>query len=265
MNLRFLINHIVMSFVFVILGTIVYAQSVISVVDSHKPAPMQRLNFENVSAQLTPFLEQSFDAFFFVNTQQDAILGQSKNKFVQSQHMKVIVKKQMNLPLFIRDNKNVIIGLTDNAEVWPIIPVTTGPGRPYIYTFSGIFRFNYDRSQRMMSIDPSRTKANAEMSYSTYLDYVYSNGRESGVALHGDPDESSLGKKRDSWGCVQMSYGNAKKVHQFLMDPQMWSLNLPEFNRRSTFPQLREFDGRIINKPGIRALLITFEGYRNQQ
>lgn len=238
------------------------AKNIFSVEGKQKGFPMRQLSFGYVSAQLTPYLEDSFDVFFFVNTEVDKILGQSKDQFVQAQHMKVIVKKQLNQPLFIRDYKNQIIGLTENAEIWPIIPVTTGPGRPYIYTFSGIFRFNFDRSQRMMQADPSRTKPSAEMSYSTYIDYVYDNGRESGVALHGDPDEQSLGKKQDSWGCVQMSFQNAKKVHQFLMSPEMWSKNLPEFNRRSTFPQLREFGGQVITKPGIRALLITFEGYK---
>lgn len=237
------------------------AQSVFSVAESRQGYPMRRMPFKFIASQLTPYLEENFDAFFLVNTAVDESLINIKKQAVPAQHMKVIVKKQSNLPLFIRDKHNNIIGLTDNAEVWPLIPVTTGPGRPYIYTFSGIFRFNHEKTQRMMLANPNRTQPTADMSYATYIDYVYESGRESGVAVHGDPDESSLGIKRDSWGCVQASYSNAKKIHKFLMSPTMWSDNLPEFNRRSTLPQLREFDGQIIKKPGIKALLVTFEGY----
>lgn len=216
--------------------------------------PQSLWTYETVVKNLSLYLEQQFAAFFLVNT--DDNISANKLKFVQAQHMQVIVKKDPSKPLFVRNSAGVIVGYGDNADLWSPIPCSTGPGRPYILTYSGIFRFNHIRSKARLFTDPG-----AAMSYSMYLDFVYSSGREAGLAIHGNINTEPLGKFRDSQGCVQTSYEDAKKVHLFLMSKEMWSETIPEFNRRERLPNFYMENGVPRSRPGIKALMINFNGY----
>lgn len=218
--------------------------------------PQDLWTFEQVMPMLSPFLETSFDAFVIVNT---AIVPRTQEfDWVPAQRMQVVQRKGPG-PVFERTN-GVVSGVDkENSVSWDLIPVSTGPGRPYILTYSGIFRFNHERSKSHHYTHPD-----AGMSYSTYLDFEYDTGRESGLAIHGTPNRSTVGKERDSQGCVAVYFEDAKKINEFLMSPSMWSNKIPAFNRRRRQPTLIPgVAGVPATRPGINALFVIFNGYRN--
>lgn len=219
--------------------------------------PQTMWSFEEVTSQLSLEVETIFNTFCLVNTEIN--IEVSKDYFVPAQQMLVVEKIDSSLPVFKRDGRNVITGLTANARAWPKILVSTGPGSPYIFTYSGIFRFNDRRMKSHLRTDPG-----AAMSYSSYLDFEYTTGREAGLAIHGNIYVEPLGKWRASHGCVQVTFEDARKVYKHLTSAQMWSDNLPKFDRRKRIPTfVRNSAGQIFAQPGIKGLLINFQGYKN--
>lgn len=214
-------------------------------------------SFEAVMSRLSPFLESKFDMFFLANTD---VRGSSSD-FVPFQHMKVIRKKDSSLPAFQRDANGRITALSDNAEIWGLIPVSSGRGAPVLLTYSGIFRFNH-----LVSRERIGTNENPElsMSWSTYIDFVYNTGREARVAIHGTPSRNHhlLGNSRASEGCLRVLPQTAKKVRDLLLSSDMWSASLPEFDREEQLPGQDLMSGNVPQRAGIKALAIFFNGYK---
>jgi hypothetical protein len=212
--------------------------------------------FEIVMAHLSPFLESRFEMFFLANTD---VRG-STSDFVRHQHLKVIRKKEASLPAFQRDASGRITGLSENAEVWDLIPISSGRGAPVLLTYSGIFRFNHIVSRERVGTNEN-TEAN--MSWSTYIDYVYNTGREARVAIHGTPTRNHhlLGVSRASEGCLRVLPKAARKIRDLLLSPQMWASDLPEFDRRAQLPSAVLRDGNVAERAGIKALALFFNGY----
>lgn len=220
---------------------------------------LQFFTFEQLLPFLTPFVESQFDLFIFVNTERQG----SSREFVPYQQVRVIRRSQPGSPLFARDSGNRVTGLSREAEDLGLIPTSTGiPGDGGILTYSGVFRFNEKKSRSRMGTNES---IHAAMSYSMYIDYVYSSGRESGIALHGTPaaNHHLLGRSRASHGCIRVVPGVARQLREMLFHPAMRSETLPDFDRRSQLPSLDAIQGKAGVRPGVKALFFIFNGYSN--
>jgi hypothetical protein len=213
---------------------------------------------EEVLSRLSPFIESSFEMFFLVNTG----TGGNESDFVPFQHIKVVRKIDSSLPAFTRDENGKITGLSENAEIWATIPISSGRGSPHILTYSGIFRFNHIESKKRIG---SNESSEAPMSYSNYIDFIYNTGVEARVAIHGTPARNHhlLGKSRASEGCMRVLPKTAKLIRETLLSPAMYSETLPAFDRRSQLPSADLMEGRVQNRPGVKALLAIFNGYQN--
>jgi hypothetical protein len=224
---------------------------------------LQLLPYETVITHLSPFLESAFDMFFLANSATES----TPADFIPHQHMKVIRRVSPG-PLFDRDANGIITGITNNAEIYlgfdkeELFKISSGAGGNHILTYSGIFRFNHAESKKRIG---SNESFNAHMSYSMYVDVLYNTGVEARVAIHGTPARNYhlLGNSRASEGCLRVRPENAKQIRTLLLDQQMWSEDLPEFDRRAQLPSQELRDGKVKYRPGVKALLITFNGYKN--
>lgn len=233
-----------------------YADSVLGADNNYWP-------FEKVTSYLSPFLEQSFDIFVFVNTNQ----GSDANAFVPSQKMKIVRRTVPNTNLFNRDvggRINALNPLTKDALIWKYIGVSTGIGSPHIFTYSGLFRLN-----TRLSKDRHFTSWDAYMSYSSYIDYVYNTGIEAHVAIHGTPHFSGardnwalLGNHRASEGCCRVHPSEAVQINElFIYDESIWSDSLPKFDRNSPLPSQALMNGNVTAERGPKVLVVFFQGY----
>lgn len=225
-----------------------------------RPASMnlKYWTFEQVVPYLSLYLESKFDMFFFVNTDTK---GGSED-FVPFQHIKVVRRTKAGAALFERNERGIVTGLTPEAEIWDEIPISSGKGSPYLLTYSGIFRFNHIESRKRIGTNES---PEAHMSYSMYIDYVYNSGREARVAIHGTPSRNHhlLGKARASEGCMRVLPSTARTIRNLLLSPQMWSEDLPAFVRTSQLPTPEVMKGQAPLRPGVKALVVIFNGFSN--
>ncbi|MCC6138884.1 MAG: L,D-transpeptidase [Bdellovibrionaceae bacterium] len=217
------------------------------------------LTFSDVISSLTPYLESQFDTFIIGNT---ATEGASTD-LVPFQHVRVLHKKDKTQPLFLR-TEGVVTGIHFNnvesiAGVPDLVPISSGkPGNNGIRTFSGIFRVSTKRSKSHLS-----TGKEAPMSYAVYIDARYTGGRESGIAIHGTPTRNHklLGVSRASHGCLRTLPIIAKEIYTHVMSPEMWSEELPKFDKFENFPSEEVMSGQTGTEPGTRTLFIIFNGH----
>ncbi len=219
--------------------------------------------FEKVSAYISPFLEQSFDFFAFVNTNQ----GADADQFLPSQNMKIVRRASPGTAVFNRDHSGRIVAakpLVNDTLVWKHVGVSTGKGPPHIYTYSGIFRLNVGLSKARHF-----TSWDAFMSCSSYIDYVYDSGVEAHVAIHGTPHYSGgrdswalLGNHRASEGCCRVHPSEAIEINkQFIFEEANWSDAVPKFDRNSPLPSAALMQGNVPMERGPKVMVILFQGY----
>jgi hypothetical protein len=224
---------------------------------------LKLLPYETVLAHLSPFLEESFDMFFIANTATES----RPSDLIPHQHMKVVLRRGPG-NVFTRNEHGLVNGTTENAIIFndfqnsDLFKVSSGKGGRHLLTYSGIFRFNHDESSRRIGGNES---PKAYMSYSMYIDFLYNNGHEARLAIHGTPAKNYnlLGNCRASEGCLRVHYENAKQIRQFLLSPKMFSEQLPKFDRTQQLPSQELRDGAVPTRPGVKALLITFNGFKN--
>ena len=197
-----------------------------------------------LSQSLTPQLEAYYDVFLLVNTDdsRQSVMFQMNETHVPKQHVRVVVKKNkgnMNPAdnVFIRDPAGRIIGIDEakidnnvpeladlnkipsdisaryqHLNVPYLVPSTTGSANA-MKTVNGLYLVNLPRSASHRSTNPQ-----AGMSFQTYIDTTYRDGRESGIAIHGTPSRlrSLLGVSRGSHGCARVHPDHARVISNYV-------------------------------------------------
>ena len=131
------------------------------------------------------------------------------------------------------------------------------PANLMIRSYSGIFRANHLRSRRNFAPDPD-----APMSWSIYIDHVYPDGREAGLAVHGTPfDYELFGHERSSHGCIRTHPEFAKRNFPKAMSSALTDDALPDWPRSFVQPSAEAQSGRGGTRPGQRVLIILFDGF----
>lgn len=195
-----------------------------------------------LSQSLTPQLEAFYDVFLLINTD-DTFNNQLHFQAarVPKQHVRVVVKKNRGTMdpadnVFLRDSYGKIVGIDETKvdtavpelstlNVMPkdlshysppgvsyLVPSTTGGGG-FMKTVNGLYLVNERRSASHRNVNPQ-----APMSYQTYIDTKYHDGRESGIAIHGTPSRAraKLGGIRGSHGCARVHPEHAKAISNFV-------------------------------------------------
>jgi hypothetical protein len=213
------------------------------------------LPFRTVASHLTRYLEKQFDVLFLANS----ATGGAMSDLVPFQHMLMVERKTRGVgALFKRGADGHIIGFADTALV-TTFPISSGlAGAHGILTYSGIFRIDREDSLRKHYTSP-----NAPMSYSMYIDFQYASGRDAGLAIHGTPPRNypKLGKQRASEGCLRVRVEDAKLLKEKMMAPELFKQDLPRFNIPDRLPNKDVRLGGSGTRPGISALIITFDGF----
>jgi hypothetical protein len=224
-------------------------------------APQVFYSFEKISGSLSEGLEKSFDAFIFINTAN----RDDGNPIVPAQHMRVIAKQRSGDVIFTRGFNNQITGVDAGLlkDALPkfeeMLPISSGKGAGYgIKTFSGIFRIDLKHSD-----DRLKTSPEADMSWQSYIDFYYPDGRHSGVAIHGTPSKfrSLLGKQPASHGCARTFPEIAKGIYKFIRSKDLLSNDVLLLDTTKQLPEpVRGSDGKLKTKPGTKTLMIIFNG-----
>lgn len=262
-----------------------------------------KLTFENVIANISPDMENEFDAFIFVNSGEGT---QKKSLFPRGQRIKYFRRTAPGVPVFERNSSGQIIGINENslsrgalqteAELASYVSeavqkrsmdkdgiltstgVASGGG---MRTFSGIYRLgrtNQAHGQGMI--------------YTMFIDYQYmldetTPGKVSGLAIHGTPagNVRRLGT-RASHGCARieptlagvfrsLAYNRTLKpgmtytegVVKFPQSTDGWNLEKQDLMDFSRYTQMPSPEEQIKNpsrvRPGYKALMIFFDGYAN--
>ncbi len=195
-----------------------------------------------LSESLTPQLEAFYDVFLLINTD-DSYSSQVHLRAarVPKQHVRVVVKKNRGTMdpadnIFLRDSSGKIVGIDETKidvavpelsslneipkdlrhyqqmNVPYLVPSTTGGGA-YMKTVNGLYLVNEERSASHRNVNPQ-----APMSYQTYINTRYRDGRESGIAIHGTPSKlrSRLGVSRGSHGCARVHPEHAKAISNYV-------------------------------------------------
>lgn len=230
-------------------------------------------SFETVSQYLTVDMEKAYDVFIMVNVSFERY-GEP-DAYIPSQHMRVLRKQAAGQKVFHRDNQGVIVDVAPGVlgsgdkgaykALGGLMPISSGAGhlpndgQSYVDTPTGIYRINHTKSK-----DRRYGKG---MWHSLYFDLVYSDGRESGLALHGTSkgQYKFLGRQR-SHGCIRMTQAQSNSLYEnILLNPAM-TAELPDLDRtlRLKAP-LRNANGTLQTRTGQKALIILFYGYDGQK
>ena len=197
-----------------------------------------------LSQSLTPQLEAFYDVFLLVNTDDtfQSVPFSMNAVRIPKQHVRVVVKKNRGTMdpadnFFVRDSFGKIAGIDESKvdsavpelaglNVIPkdiadhykhlnvpyLIPSTTG-GANYMKTVNGLYLVNIQRTATHRSTNPQ-----AGMSFQTYIDTTYRDGRESGIAIHGTPSKLRplLGFSRGSHGCARVHPEHARLISDYV-------------------------------------------------
>lgn len=220
--------------------------------------------FEEVMATFSTYLESQFDTVIIANTANNGSVAE----IIPFQHLRVLNKKEVSKPLFIRNTAGQVVGIDETNlstfEGLPaLVPVSSGKsGDGGIRTFSGIFPINMEKTKN----GSKSTNKEAAMSHSTYVRTFYS-GRASGVAIHGTPTNKHkyLGVRRDSHGCLRTYPAYAKIINSHVLSADMYSEAIPQFARSENLPNLSVQAGTSGTMEGSKTLIIMFDGYTNPQ
>jgi hypothetical protein len=141
-----------------------------------------------------------------------------------------------------------------------LVPSTTGSA-DHKKTSNGIYLVNEKRSDSHLA-----TSVEAPMSFQTYIDTVYADGQESGIAIHGTPTRFHhlLGTKRASHGCARVHPTHAKIIRNFMESLQQRPVPKPKWKEWVSFesqpsPLAPE---KVMRIP---VLFVIFNGYGGSQ
>ncbi len=251
------------------------------------------LNFEQVTAALTPEIEAHFQHFVLVNTAKFDIHATID---LPPQSMTILGRAADGGPVFVRGADGEAVDFTSEAlhfrdqffssrlqgalaeamseaqargitlnpmvsENRGLLPVSTGneDGGEGIRTFSGVFQIQIAKTKAHV-----QESINDPMSYAQYIHHQYGvGGRWSGVAIHGTPPGGwrKLGQSRASHGCVRTLPPVAKVLRRYFFETASTkTAGLPEFSSSEVLPVLT---GRNFSEPRPHTLFIFFNGYKN--
>ncbi len=245
-------------------------------------------SFEVISQSISEELEDSYDMFIFINTEEGPT---QLRAFIPNQHMLVVKKNPNSKKVFLRNDQGVITGLVSGTQQlsdlipsnvlsdpsppafgfpfdWDglqVLPISTGT-LYHMPTFSGVFQINWSRSQTMYTGDETQP-----MSHSLYVGYYYHDSSKpsdqwtedtreqvSYVAVHGTPKPNwaSLGRSRASHGCARVRAPIMNAIYDVVDNLPLknvieldWDHELPRINKS---PSLKK------QKP---VLFLIFNGY----
>lgn len=230
--------------------------------------------FQEVSAHLTPTLEQAYDVFVMVNAKESL---ENTRDYIPPQFMRILRKRQPSQKVFIRDSKNIITGVhkdvpgegsTGAFEDLPgLIPISSGAGylppneegQYFVDTPSGIYRININKS--------IERRFQKDIYNGLYFDLIYPSGLASGLAIHGTEEINLpfLGFRQSSHGCIRTNQNVASILYETLMSQEFMVEDLPDMDQRKRLKsELRDKEGQIVYRPGSSTLFIIFYGYEKK-
>lgn len=257
--------------------------------------------FNEIIQGLHPEVERETDIVYLVNTSDSRNhCTDLKTLSIPNQHMILLKRVSASRPLFDRNDSGQIIGINaDGAQVAALakrdgivdaastpqfkylhemtdndsayIPVSSGiPNGNKILTYSGIFRVNEERTNRMRK---STNTTSDPMQWSVYIDGAYDNsGNEARLALHGTSKNYwyLLGKQRASSGCIRLQSDFSRWNQALLFDKAANGELVPKaefsgpvkvWNRKLHLPPVGQKFEQLSTGHRLRVLIIFVDGY----